>query len=515
MLRTKTHKNKKPAHAPHNKKVAKKTAKKHIQAQQARHMTAAADKKYDLVVVGGGPGGYVGAIKAAQLGLKVACVEMRGSLGGTCLNVGCIPSKALLNATHHFHAAKHDFKQFGIQGGENVTMDFDKLMKTKEGVVSGLTKGIEFLFKKNGVDYVVGKGKITGKNAVTVDLMKNGESLGTTQVLNTENIMIATGSEASVIPGVEIDEERVITSTGGLSLKAIPKTMTVIGAGVIGLELGSVYSRLGTEVTVVGNAERVAVGLDSEVAKVFQKILEKQGLKFKLGQNVRSVVRKGDSVEVAILDNKTQAEAVITSDVTLLATGRKPYTKGLGLEEMGVEMDRLQVKVNSNYQTSVPNIYAIGDVIPGPMLAHKAEEEGVFVANILAGKHGHMDYNSISAIIYTNPEVATVGKSEDDLKAEGIPYKVGKFDFAANSRARANLDSQGLVKIMACAKTDRVLGCHMVGPQVGELSQEVVQAIAYGAAAADIANTVHGHPNLGEAVKEAAMAAAYGKPIHM
>eukprot|EP00461_Guttulinopsis_vulgaris_P000077 UN00077 len=508
----------KPVAAKQHKIKAKKAMKKapkQAMKLQKRNFSAAADGEYDLVVIGGGPGGYVGAIKAAQLGLKVANVEMRGTLGGTCLNVGCIPSKALLNASHHYESAKKHFAALGIEGGENVSMNHEKMMANKDKVVAGLTGGIAHLFKKYKVDYVIGKGKITDKNTVTVDLMEKGQSTGQTKALKTKNIMIATGSEASVIPGVQIDEERVLTSTGALSLKAVPKRMTVIGAGVIGLELGSVYARLGSEVTVLGNADKIALGVDSEISTVFKKALEKQGLKFKLGQNVKSVVRKGDVVETAIVDAKSGAEAVVEGDVCLLATGRKPYTAGLGLEEMGIEMDRLQIKTNDKYQTNIPNIYAIGDVIAGPMLAHKAEEEGVFVAETLAGGHGHVDYASIPGVIYTHPEVATVGKSEDDLKAAGVDYKVGKFPFMANSRARANNDSEGLIKIMTDAKTDKVLGAHMVGPMVGELIQETAMAIAFGASAEDIARTCHAHPNLNEAVKEAAMAAAFGKPIHM
>eukprot|EP00461_Guttulinopsis_vulgaris_P001063 UN01063 len=417
---------------------------------------------------------------------------MRGTLGGTCLNVGCIPSKALLNASHHYESAKKHFAQLGIEGGENVSMNHEKMMANKDKVVAGLTGGIEHLFKKNKVDYIIGKGKITDKNTVTVDLMeKGGVATGATKALKTKNIMIATGSQASVIPGVEIDEERVVTSTGGLSLKSVPQKLVVIGAGVIGLELGSVYNRVGSEVTVLGNSEHILAGTDTEIAAGFKKSLEKQGIKFKLGQGVQSVIRKGDKVEVSIVAHKDGAAEVVEADVCLLATGRKPYTAGLGLEEMGIEMDRLQIKTNDKFQTNIPNIYAIGDVVAGPMLAHKAEEEGVFVAELLGGGHPHIDYASIPGVVYTHPEVATVGKSEDQLKAEGVDYKVGKFPFMANSRARANNDSEGLIKIMTDAKTGKILGSHMFGPAVGELVQEAAIMMAYGGSAEDLARCCH------------------------
>jgi len=489
------------------KKTPVKTAKKSIVKTSKASFSAAASDEYDLVVIGGGPAGYVGAIKAAQLGLKVACVENRGSLGGTCLNVGCIPSKALLNSTHHYYDAKNHFKSLGIEGGEGVSMNHEAMMKTKEGVVTGLTKGIEGLFKKNKVAYVVGKGKITGTNDVTVALNAGGS-----QSLKAKNIMIATGSEPSVIPGVVVDEERIVTSTGALSLKAVPKRMVVIGAGVIGLELGSVYSRVGSDVTVIGNVNRIAVGVDSEVATAMQKTLTKQGLKFKLGVAVQSVVRKGDEVEVTI--NKDGATEVVTVDTVLLSTGRKPFMQGLGLEEMGIKFGR-SIDINEHYQTNIPNIYAVGDVAGNkPMLAHLAEEEAIAVAENLAGKHGHVDYNSVPSVIYTNPEVACVGASEDDLKAQNIPYKVGKFPFLANSRAATNLSKDGIVKIMACSKTDKILGVHMMGPTAGELIAETVIAMAFGASSEDLARICHPHPGFSEAVGEAAKATAFGKAIH-
>lgn len=492
------------------KKVAvKKAQKKQSSAMtsQQRFMSAGANGDFDLVVIGGGPAGYVGAIKAAQLGLKVACVESRGKLGGTCLNVGCIPSKALLNATHHFSDAQKHFKALGIEGGENTTMNHPQMMKMKEGVVDGLTKGIEGLFKKNKVTYVLGKGKITGTNDVEVALNAGGS-----QSLKAKNIMIATGSEASVIPGVQVDEERIITSTGALSLAAVPKRMIVIGAGVIGLEMGSVYSRVGSEVTVLGNTDRICAGTDLEIANGLQKSLTKQGLKFKLGLAVKSVVRKGEEVEVTV--EKDGVQEVITTDVCLLSVGRKPYVDGLGLDTMNIKHGR-SIDINEHWQTNIPNIYAVGDVAGNkPMLAHLAEEEAIAVANNLAGGHGHVDYNAIPAVVYTWPELATVGKSEEDLKAEGIPYKVGKFPFLANSRAAANLDKDGLVKIMACAKTDKILGVHMFGPTAGELIAEMVLAMSYGASSEDLATITHPHPGFSEAIGEAAKHAAFGKAIH-
>jgi dihydrolipoamide dehydrogenase len=393
-------------------------------------------------------------------------------------------------------------------GGENVSMDMGGLMKSKEKAVTGLTKGIEGLFKKNKVDYIIGKGKLTSKNQITVALNDGGD-----QVVETENVLIATGSEPSVIPGVVVDEERIVTSTGALALKEVPKRMVVIGAGVIGLEMGSVYQRIGSQVTVIGNMDRVTPGVDAEVAKTFQKSLEKQKFNFMLGQNVKSVIRKGDVVEVTCTNNKTGETQTVEADVCLLATGRRPYTDGLGLEELGIETDRRMVKIDDHFRTNVPNVYAIGDVVAGPMLAHKAEEEGIAAVEIMAGKHGHVNYNAIPGVIYTHPEVATVGLCEEDLKAAGTKYKVGKFPFMANSRARAIEDSEGLVKVFTDATTDRILGVHMVGPNVGELIAECVLGMEYGASSEDIARTCHAHPTLSEAVKEAAMAAS-GKAIH-
>lgn len=471
---------------------------------------AAAGKKYDLVVVGGGPGGYVAAIKAGQLGMKVACVEMRGTLGGTCLNVGCIPSKALLNATHHYIAAKEHFKSFGIEGGENVTMNIAQLQKSKEKAVGGLTKGIEGLFKKNKVDYIVGKGTLTSKNQVNVELKAGGS-----QVLNTDKILIATGSAPAQVPNVPIDETTICTSTGALSLDRVPKQLTIIGGGVIGLELGSVYQRLGSKVTVIEYHDRITPSLDSEIAATFQKVLTKQKFNFVFSQRVESAVKGPDgmvTINLASVNDPNQ-KSQLTADCVLVSTGRRPYTEGLGLEALGIATERGQIKIDSNFQSNVPGIYAIGDVVAGPMLAHKAEEEGIAAVEIMAGKHGHVNYATIPGVIYTHPEVATVGRTEDDLKKNGVAYRVGKFPFMANSRARTNDDAEGLVKVITDAKTDKILGAHIIGPNAGELIGELVLAMEYGASSEDVARTCHAHPTLAEAVKEACMG-AHDKPIH-
>lgn len=483
-----------------------------VQATSVRFFSAAAaDKKYDLVVIGGGPGGYVAAIKAGQLGMKVACVEMRGALGGTCLNVGCIPSKALLNATHHYQMAKEHFKSFGIEGGENVTMNHELLMKSKEKAVTGLTKGIEGLFKKNKVDYIIGKGKITAKGKIVVDLKAGGQ-----QVVNADKILVATGSAPAQVPNVPVDEETIVTSTGALSLKKVPKELVIIGGGVIGLELGSVYQRLGSKVTVIEYHDRIAHSLDSEIGAAFQRSLAKQKFNFIFSQRVESAVKDANGIVTVNLaavsdpNKKTQ----VTADCVLISTGRRPYTEGLGVEELGIATERGQIKINSNFESSVPGIYAIGDVVAGPMLAHKAEEEGIAAVEIMAGKHGHVNYNAIPGVIYTHPEVATVGRTEEELKKANVEYRVGKFPFMANSRARTNDDSEGLVKIITDKKTDKILGAHIIGPNAGELLAELVLAMEYGAASEDVARTCHSHPTLSEAIKEACMA-AYDKPIHI
>ncbi|MGG7567401.1 dihydrolipoyl dehydrogenase [Rhodovulum sp. DZ06] len=455
--------------------------------------------EYDVIVIGGGPGGYVCAIRCAQLGLKTACVEGRGALGGTCLNVGCIPSKALLHASELVHEAHENFGTLGINVGE-VSVDLEKMMGHKTSVIQANTGGIEFLFKKNKVDYIKGYGKITAKGEVTV-----GDA-----VHKAKSIVIATGSDVAVPPFVELDEERIVSSTGALELKEIPKKMVVIGAGVIGLELGSVYKRLGAEVEVIEYLDQITPGMDLEVCRNFQKLLTKQGLKFTLGAAVQSV-EKGDSLTVKYKLRKDDSEHEMEADVVLVATGRKPYTAGLGAEEMGIELDnRGRIVVDDHFKTKLDGCYAIGDVIAGPMLAHKAEDEGFAVADIIAGKHGHVDYGVIPGVIYTAPEVASVGKTEEQLKEEGVAYKVGKFQFMANGRAKANLAAEGFVKLLADKETDRILGAHLIGPAAGELIHEICVAMSFGAAAEDIALTCHAHPTFSEAVREAALACGDG-----
>jgi dihydrolipoamide dehydrogenase len=478
---------------------------------RARPATArafsSASEPYDLVVVGGGPGGYVAAIKAAQLGMKVACVESRGTLGGTCLNVGCIPSKALLNASHYYHEAEHRFKGIGIETGD-LKVNFPQMMKSKEKAVKGLTMGIEGLFKKNKVDYVKGFGKLTSATSVSV-AGNDGKNVD----LATKNILIATGSEPSTLPTVPVDEKRIVTSTGALELKEVPKKLVVVGAGVIGLELGSVYSRLGSEVTVVEFLNRVTPGIDTDVAKEFQKVLKKQGFKFKLSTKVDSAVAHDNGVTLTVSPAAGGDSEVIEADIVLVATGRRPFTAGLGLEDLGVQMNGLKVVTDAHLATNVPGVFAIGDVIDGPMLAHKAEEEGIAVVEYLATGVGHVNYDAIPGVVYTHPEIATVGKTEDEVKESGTKYKVGKFPFMANSRARTNDDADGFVKVITDAETDRMLGMHIIGPNAGELIGEAVLGIEYGASAEDIARTCHAHPTLSEAVKEACLG-AFSKPIH-
>mmetsp|Transcript_6970 Transcript_6970/g.10204 ORF Transcript_6970/g.10204 Transcript_6970/m.10204 type:complete len:497 (+) Transcript_6970:141-1631(+) len=477
---------------------------------QRAYGTKAGD--YDVVVVGGGPGGYVAAIKAAQLGLKTACVEKRGALGGTCLNVGCIPSKALLNGTHKLHEAHHEFKEWGIEGAENLSVNLDQLMSKKDEAVTGLTQGIEGLFKKNKVDYVKGWGKIKDKNTIEVE----GKEYGT------KNIIIATGSEPTELPFMPFDEEKIVSSTGALALKEIPKKMVVVGGGVIGLELGSVWSRMGAEVTVVEYAPEICPFLDNEVAKEFNKILKKQGINFHLSTGVTGFSKNDDGTVTLNLEKAPTAKKsqktpeTIDADVVLVSVGRKPYTEGLGLENVGVETDKLgRVVTDKNLKTNVEGIYAIGDVTDGVMLAHKAETEGeILVESIAEGKQFEVNYNAIPSVIYTHPEVADVGASEQELKEQGIKYKVGKFPMMANSRARANFDTAGFVKILSDAETDRVLGVHIVSSVAGELIGEVTLAVDYGGSAEDIARTCHAHPTVSEAIKEAAMLAHEGKCIH-
>jgi len=477
------------------------------QSNQIRRFAAAVQK--DVVVVGGGPGGYVAAIKCAQLGLSTTCIEGRGKLGGTCLNVGCIPSKALLHNSHLYHQAVHDFKDRGIDIDPSaIKVNLPQMLKAKEKAVSGLTGGIEGLFKKNKVEYVKGWGKITNSNEVTVSTADGG-----TTTVNAKYIVIATGSEVVPLPNVEIDEKKIVSSTGALALDKIPESMIVVGAGVIGLELGSVWSRLGSKVEVVEFLDRVCPGTDLEMAKSFQKILKKQGINFRLSTAVQSATPTATGVDVVVKDVKKGTEETLSVDTVLVAIGRRPNTAGLGLEDMGIKMSGRMVDITGSFQTNIPNIYAIGDVVRGAMLAHKAEEEGIAIAEILAGKHGHVNYGAIPSVIYTHPEFSWIGKNEEELKAEGVEYRVGKFPFMANSRARTNNDADGMVKVLADKKTDKLLGVHMLGPCTGDLITEAAIGMEYGASAEDIARTCHAHPTLSEAVKEACMA-AYDKPIH-
>lgn len=467
------------------------------------------DQEYDLVVIGGGPGGYVAAIRAAQLGMKTACVEKRGALGGTCLNVGCIPSKALLQSSEKFADANKHFADHGVKLGK-VELDLKTMMGRKDKVVTSLTGGIEFLFKKNKITYIQGEGSIPKAGEVAVKLTDGGN-----ETLKAKKILIATGSESTPLPGLDIDEKQIVTSTGALELGKVPKSMVVVGAGVIGLELGSVWSRLGAEVTVVEFLDRILPGMDGDIAKQTQRVLTKQGLKFKLGKKVTGAKKTKTSVTLSVEPAKGGDAEEIKADVVLVSIGRRPYTDGLGLEELGVAKDnRGIIQVNGSFETNVPGIYAIGDCVPGPMLAHKAEEEGTICVEMMAGQSGHIDYNLVPGVVYTWPEVATVGKTEEQLKEEGVDYRVGKFPFTANSRAQAIGDTDGLVKILADKVTDRVLGVHILGPLAGDLLAEAVIAMEFGASAEDIARTCHSHPGMGEAVKEAALAVD-GRAIHM
>ncbi len=465
------------------------------------------ENNFDVIVIGGGPGGYVCAIRASQLGLKTACVESRGALGGTCLNVGCIPSKSLLNLSENYHKAK---KQFGQQGIEisNLKLNIDKMMSNKTKSVQVLTKGIEFLFKKNKVTYLKGKGIMSSKNEVEVD--ENGRK----KLYKGKNIVIATGSAPSSLPGIRIDEKNILSSTGALSLSKVPDHLVIIGGGYIGLEMGSVWSRLGSKVTVIEYLDFITPGMDREISNEFQKILSKQGISFKLNSKVTSVANLKDKVVVNYTDNKTKKNEIIECDKVLVSVGRKPYTDGLNLSKIGVKKDKSgRVEVNDKLQTSLNHIYAIGDVIKGPMLAHKAEEEGIAVAEILAGQAGHVNYDVIPGVIYTSPEVASVGKTEEELKSENKSYKIGKFPFLANSRAKVNNETEGFVKILADAQTDKVLGVHIIGPHCGDMIAEMALAMEFGASAEDIARTCHAHPTHTEAIKEAALAVDK-RPIH-
>ena len=462
----------------------------------------------DLIVIGAGPGGYVAAIRAAQLGMSVTVVEKRSTLGGTCLNVGCIPSKALLNASEKYEAASQGhLEELGISFGK-AKLDLNKMMASKDDVVKGLTGGIDLLFRKNKINRVTGLATITGAGSVTVE----GED--GSQDLTCDRILIATGSEPVSLPGVEIDEDKIVSSTGALALTAVPKKLILIGAGYIGLEMGTVWSRLGAEVEVVEYLPRILPGMDSEVASKFKSILEKQGLSFRLGTAVKSAKANKSGVVVDITSADGEGEK-LTADVVLVAVGRRPNTDGLGLEQVGVALDeRGRVLVDEDYETNIPGIFAIGDVIPGPMLAHKAEEDGVAAVEIMAGLSGHVDYDHVPGIVYTAPEIATLGKTEDQLKEDGVAFKKGVFPFMANSRARAIGHTEGFVKILADSKTDRVLGVHIIGHEAGTLIHECATAMAFGASSEDIARTCHGHPTMNEAVKEAALAVD-GRAIHI
>lgn len=457
------------------------------------------EQAFDIIIIGAGPGGYTMAIRCAQLGMSVACGEKDAGLGGTCTNVGCIPSKALLHSSELYHEATHGFAQHGIKVGK-IEVDLNAMMAQKQSVVSSSNKGIEFLFKKNKVTWLKGEGSLLGGGKVAV----KGESAGT---YSAKHIVIATGSEVMPLKGIEIDEKQVVSSTGALKLGAVPKTMVVIGGGVIGLELGSVWNRLGAEVTVVEFLDRILPTNDGEVSKQMQRVLAKQGMKFKLGTKVTSAKAGKGGVTLTMEPAAGGAAEEVKADIVLVSIGRRPYTKGLGLEAAGVQLDeRGRVKVDDHFQTTAKGVYAIGDAIQGAMLAHKAEEEGVVLAELLAGQKPHINYDAIPGVVYTWPEVASVGKTEEELKAAGIAYKAGKFPFTANARARAMTMTDGFVKILEDEKTKKVLGAHIIGPDAGHLIQELVMAVEFGASAEDIYRTVHAHPALTEAVKEAALA---------
>ena len=467
------------------------------------------DKKYDLVVIGAGPGGYVASIVASQKGMKVATIEKRETLGGTCLNVGCIPSKAMLHASEQYENAikSNGMNEWGINC-KDVSLDLEKLLNRKTNIVKDLTKGISFLFGKNKITNYVGTAKIISSNQI--ELSNNGKK----DIINTNKIIIATGSEPSVLPNINIDEKKIVTSTGALELKMVPKKMIVIGGGVIGLEMGTIWRRLGAEVEVIEYLPRILPGMDSEIAEKFMKILQKQGIKFKLGHSVETAKTDNDKVKLTIKDVINGNIEKLESDVVLVAVGRKPNTNGLGLKELGLEIDKHGfINTNSNFETSVPNIYAIGDVIKGPMLAHKAEEDGVAAVEIINGEAGHVDYNLVPGIIYTSPEVAVIGQTEDNLKEQGIEYNKGVFPLSANSRAKAIGHTDGMVKILSDKSTDKILGAHMIGHEAGTVIHELSVAMGFGASSEDVARICHGHPTVNEAVKEAALA-TYSKPIH-
>ncbi len=460
---------------------------------------AAPSARYDVVIIGGGPGGYNAAIRAGQLGLRAACIEKRETLGGTCLNVGCIPSKALLHASQRFEEATKDFAGIGIEIAPP-RLNLGQMMNAKAESVTGLTKGVEFLLKKNKVDWVKGAGRISGPGKVEVTAADGSKS-----TLDTNHIVIATGSEPMPLQGVAVDQKQIVDSTGALALGGVPKSMVVIGAGIIGLELGSVWRRLGAEVTVIEFLPRITPGMDTEIATAFQRALTKQGIKFKLGSKVTGAQSAPDGVTLTVEPAAGGAAETIKADVVLVAIGRRPFTQGLGLETVGINADQRGFVPTDHFRTTAPGVWAIGDVIHGPMLAHKAEDDAVACIELIAGKAGHADYNLVPSVVYTTPEVAWVGQTEDQLKAAGVDYRVGKFPFTANSRAKVNHETEGLVKFLADAKTDRVLGVHMMGPEVGEMIAEVCVLMAFGGASEDLARTCHAHPTRSEAVRQAAM----------
>ena len=463
--------------------------------------------EFDIIVIGGGPGGYVAAIRASQLGKKTACIESRGALGGTCLNIGCIPSKSLLHSSELFKKANSEFKSLGINTG-NISIDISKMMQHKKKSVDTLTKGVEFLFKKNKVTYFKGHGSFLDTNSIEIKLND-----GTKKSIKGKNIVVATGSSVLSLPNITIDEKVIVSSTGALSLPKIPKKLIVIGGGYIGLEMGSVWSRLGTQVEVIEYLDHITPGMDKEISDSFLKILKKQGLKFHLSTKVNSVKKNSNGAIVEATSKEGDIKK-FDADVVLMSVGRKPNTNGLNLRKVGVELDdKGRIKTGKNFDTNIPNIFAIGDVISGPMLAHKAEEEGIAVAEYLAGKYGHVNYDVIPGVVYTSPEVAYVGKTEEELKLRKISYNVGKFPFLANSRAKINDEADGFVKILADKTTDKILGVHMIGPDVGNMIAEMALAMEFGASSEDVARTCHAHPTLTEAIKEAALAVDK-RPIH-
>ena len=467
------------------------------------------DKKFDLVVIGAGPGGYVAAIVAAQKGMRVACIEKRKTLGGTCLNVGCIPSKALLHASEQYENSikSNGNEEWGIRYKE-VNLDLSKLLKKKLGIVDELTKGIDFLFKKNKVTKYIGTAKILSPNEI--EIMNNEKA----EIINADKIIIATGSESTNLPNINVDEKKIVTSTGALELDKVPDNMIVIGAGIIGLEMGTVWRRLGAEVEVVEYLPRILPGIDDEIAQNFMKILQKQGVKFKLSHSVEKAQIINDKVLLSVKDINNNTHNELEADVALISVGRKPNTNGLGLEKLNLKIDKHGfIETNENFQTSISNIYAIGDVIKGPMLAHKAEEDGVAAVEIINGEAGHVDYNLVPGIIYTSPEVAVIGKTEEELKAEGIAYNKGTFPLMANSRAKAISHTDGMVKILSDKSTDKILGAHMIGHEAGTVIHEFSIAMGFGASSEDVARICHGHPTVNEAIKEAALA-TYSKAIH-